>query len=532
VELAWDLPYRSQRQPALGEDVLATSQPLAVQAGMIAFEAGGNAVDAVLAAAIALTVVEPTGNGVGGDALAIVAETDGTIHALNATGRSPARLDAAALREQGGPPFLGWETVTVPGVVSAWAALNERHGRLALADLVRPAVRYARHGFPVPPLTASAWELFAAAVASRQDFATTFLPDGRPPRAGERFAAPEQARTLELIGRTDGESFYRGELAERIVAYAASSGGTLTAEDLAGHQPEWVTPLTVPYAGVTVHEMPPSTQGVAAAVALGVLERTGHGDHDPDGAESAHLEVEAMKLGFADAHRHVGDPETPEAGDVVALLDPARLDDLAGRTDPGRAADPGHGRPWPGGTTYIAAADRDGRLVSYIQSNYFGFGSGLVVPGTGIALHNRGACFVAEAGHPNVVAPGKRPYQTIIPALLSTDDGPFCALGVMGGPMQPQGHLQVLARMLVGGRSPQAAIDAPRWQVDTGRAVHLEEGTPSAVREGLRTRGHEVHDAPRWGVQFGGAQLALRLPSGAGHLAASDPRKDGHAAAR
>lgn len=543
---SWTLPHRSQRQPVLGDDVIATSQPLATQAGMRAFERGGNAVDAALAAAIALVVVEPTSNGIGGDAMAVVAEPDGAVHGLNASGRSPAGLDVERLLERDRLPMFGWDTVTVPGAVSAWAALNQRFGRLPLEELAEPAVRYARHGFPVAPLTAAAWEHARQAFGHREAFAATFLLDGRAPRAGERFACPEQATSLEAIAASGGEAFYRGELAERIVAHAQADGGALAAADLAEHVPRWVEPLTVAFAGMTARELPPNTQGLAAAVALGVLERTDHRELQPDGAASTHLVIEAVKLGLADAHRHVGDPSVtarsgapdraegeapPVDADIDRLLEPSRLDELAGRIDPDRAGDPGHGRPWPGGTVYLAAADREGMVVSYIQSNYVSFGSGVVVPGTGIALHNRGACFVREEGHPNRVAAGTRPYHTIIPGLLTDGSDPFAAFGVMGGPMQPQGHAQVLGHWLAHGANPQAAVDTPRWRVGTGREVHLEGGISEEVAAGLRDRGHDIHDEERWDEQFGGAQIAARS-SGGGWLGASDPRKDGYAAAR
>jgi gamma-glutamyltranspeptidase / glutathione hydrolase len=538
VEIGWELPYRSQRQPALGEDVVAASQPLATQAGMAMFERGGNAVDAAIAAAAALTVVEPTGNGIGGDAFAIVAES-GRLHGLNASGRAPADIDIERLSALEAMPVLGWDPVTVPGAISAWVALRDRFGRLDLADILGPAIRCARDGFAVSPLTAAAWRRAEEVYAGRDDFAAAFLPGGRAPRAGERFALPDQAETLAEIAKTDGRSFYEGRLAERIAAHAAAGGGALTVEDLAAHAPTWDPPLALDYGEVTVHELPPNGQGVAALLALGILARAD--SHEPGSGDSVHLEVEAMKLAFAELARHVGDPGFMRLTAAEMLAD-ARLSELASRIDATRALD-GPAVSGGGGTVNLVAADRDGMMVSYIQSNYMGFGSGVVVPGTGIALHNRGAGFVTDPDHPNGVAPGKRPLHTIIPGFLSSGGVPVMAFGLMGGAMQPQGHLQLVRRVVDEGENPQAAVDAPRWRLAGGAGtgsgaratgpwtVHLEEGVDAQVGEALRSRGHRIV-VERWGDPgFGGAQLALALPSGT-YLAASDPRKDGHAAAR
>ncbi len=554
---SWELPYPSRRQPVLGDDVIATSQPLATQAGMAVFEAGGNAVDAALAAAITLTVVEPTSNGIGGDAFAIVREGGGAVHGLNASGRAPAGLDGERLRARPAMPVRGWDTVTVPGAVSAWTALSERFGRVPFPTLFESAVRHARDGFPVAPLTAASWARAADAYADRADFAAAFLPDGRAPGPGERFRHRDQAATLEAIAATGGETFYRGELAERIAAHAASEGGSLAADDLDRHEPGWVAPLALGYGEATVHELPPNGQGIAALIALALLERRGAHGLPPGTGAAIHLEAEAMKAAFVDVHAVVADPAImPEEGpgSVADLLDPGRLDDRAAGLDPGRAADAPASPPRPGGTVYLAAADRDGRCVSYIQSNYMGFGSGIVVPGTGIALQNRGAGFVTAAGHPNVVAPGKRPFHTIIPGLVTWPDGTALTFGVMGGPMQPQGHVQVIRRVVDAHENPQAAIDAPRWRVDGGAitalapgygdsggggrrpserpgwSLHLEEGADPAAAEELRARGHDVVVEAARSPGFGGAQAVLARR--AGHVGASDPRKDGHAAAR
>jgi gamma-glutamyltranspeptidase / glutathione hydrolase len=527
--LAMDAPSprptpSAARQPLLADRVVATSQPLAAQAGLSMLQRGGNAVDAAIATAMALTVVEPTSNGIGGDAFAIVADETG-VHGLNAAGRSPAALDVQRLLTLDEMPLRGWDAVTVPGAVSAWAALSQRFGRLSLTEVAEPAIRYARDGFLVGPITAAAWSRSAQVFGGDPDFVRAFLPGGRAPRTGERFALPDAATTLGRIAASDGEDFYRGELAERMAAHAAGAGGALRLDDLAQHEPEWVATVTVPYRDRVVHELPPNGQGIAALIALGILARTDVADHDPGSAAAIHLQAEAMKLAFADAHAHVADPAAMRI-DPRALLEPAYLDARARLIDPDRAADPSHGRPAPGGTVYLATADDEGRMVSFIQSNYHGFGSGIVVPGTGISLQNRGAGFSTVAGHPNVVAPAKRPFHTIIPALTERGGEPELAFGVMGGPMQPQGHVQVLARIVDHGADPQAASDAPRWRVDAGLHLALEDGFTPGVAADLARRGHVLHRDLGMGG-FGGAQLIQRL--GTGWIAGSDHRKDGQA---
>ncbi len=519
----WDLPYASRRQPVLADNVVATSQPLAASAGLAMLAAGGNAVDAAVATAAALTVVEPTSNGIGSDLFALV--WDGRrLHGLNASGRSAAALDPEPLL--GAPmPLRGWDAVTVPGAVSGWAALAQRFGRLGLDQLLAPAIAYAEDGFPVSPITAAAWARAATIFADSPDFAP-FLPGGGAPVAGQRFAFPAQGRTLRAIAASGGDDFYRGTLAERIAAHAKAGGSPLSGEDLAAHVVDWVQPLAQRWDDVVLHEIPPSGQGIAAAQALALLAETDLADHAADSADAVHLQAEAMKLAFADAHRHVADPAhmLVEAAD---LLDPAYLRERAAGIDPQRAGDPEHGVPRPGGTVYLCAADAEGRMVSLIQSNYQGFGSGVVVPETGISLQNRGAGFSTERGHPNQLAPAKRPFHTIIPGFLTSSDGaPRMAFGVMGGPMQPQGHVQMVLRTTTWGQNPQAASDAPRWRVESGRGLALEADVAPAVRAELARRGHEVSaDTDSFG--FGGAQLIAR--AGHGWLAASDHRKDGQA---
>ncbi len=521
----WHFPYPSTRVPVLAANCVATSQPLATQAGLAMLARGGSAVDAILAAAITLTVVEPAMNGIGGDAFAILADGKGGLHGLNASGRSPAGWTPERFAGRTTMPMTGWDCVTVPGAVSAWVALHGRFGRLPFAALFEPAIRYARDGFLVTPAIAEMWQDQVETLGGFVDWSRTFLVDGRAPRPGERFKCPDQAVTLALIAETRGEAFYRGALAEKIAAAAGRDGGAMTLSDLAEHKPEWVTPIAVDYKGVRIHEIPPNGQGLAALIALGVLDRLDTDGLDIDGPEFQHLAIEAIKLGLADARAHVADPAALRFP-IEELLTPAYLDSRARLVNRKRASAPAPGRPREQGTVYLAAADENGMMISYIQSNFRGFGSGIVVPGTGIALHNRGSGFVLEAGHPNQVGPRKRPLHTILPAFATSDGAPLAAFGVMGGMMQPQGHVQVATRLFGRGMNPQAAIDAPRWRVEKDD-VMVEAAWPPAWRESLAGRGHRLVDAGP--LDVGASQIIWRLADG-GYVAASESRRDGQAA--
>jgi len=519
----WEFPYPSYRMPLLARNCVATTQPLAAQAGLSMLQRGGNAVDAALATAIALTVVEPVNNGLGSDAFAIL--WDGReLVGLNASGRSPAGWtpDRFAGPEM---PYDGWNSATVPGAVSAWVALSQRFGELPFDALFEPAIRYAEDGFLVAPVVARIWQRQVERLHDKPGFAETFLPHGRAPRPGEHFRPPDQAETLRKIAETRGESLYRGELAEAIARAAAAGGGFMTMDDLAAHQCDWVKPIHVDFAGHRVHEIPPNGQGIAALIALGILERCDLAGLAPDSAEMLHTQIEALKLGANDAAEHVADADhmavTPEA-----LLDAARLDALARTIRRDERTAPAPRAMAASSTVYLAAADESGMMVSFIQSNYAGFGSGVVVPGTGIALNNRGACFVATPGHPNCVGPRKRPLNTIIPGFVSKDDEPVAAFGVMGGTMQPQGHTQVISRMFVSGQNPQAAIDAPRWRYNEDEgAVWMEASMPKAARDGLAARGHRLVEMPP--LDFGAAQIVRRVAHG--YVAATETRRDGSA---
>jgi gamma-glutamyltranspeptidase / glutathione hydrolase len=523
-------PYPSARAPVMGRNVVATSQPLAAQAGLRMLLKGGNAVDAAVAAAMTLVVVEPSGNGLGSDAFAIL--WDGKeLHGLNASGRSPAAWTPDRFAGRSAMPERGWDSVTVPGAVSAWIALWKRFGTLPLATLAGPAIGYARGGYPVTPMIATLWGRAATLLGGQPGFAECFMPEGRAPKAGEIFRCEAMARSLELIVETEGEAFYHGALAQKMAAHAKAHGGGLSVDDLAAHRVDWCGTISQRFGGSVVHEIPPNGQGIATLIGLGILDAFGVGERPLDDVATLHAAIEATKLAYADLGRFISDPATMDVS-VEALLDPAYLAARAKLIDPARAGDPGHGTPRPGGTVYLTAADASGMMVSYIQSNYMGFGSGVVVPGTGISLQNRGAGFTLQPGHPNEVAPRKRPFHTIIPGFATDTAGaPLMSFGVMGGPMQAQGHLQMALRVLRYGQNPQAAADAPRWRLISGRGIAVEETMPKTIRAGLAEFGHELTVEPLDSVfAFGGAQLILKGADGS-YVAGSDPRKDGQAAA-
>ena len=524
--LDWSLPYPSRRQPVLARNVVATSQPLATQAGLAMLARGGNAVDAAIATAITLTVVEPVSNGIGSDLFAIV--WDGReLAGLNASGRAPAAASISRHTGSAEMPQRGWEPVTVPGAVSGWVALSKRYGRLPFADLFAPAIRYARDGWLVSPVIATQWRRAAAILPHDLGYAEHFLPNGRPPSAGETFSCAPMARTLEAIAATDGEAFYRGPLAQAMTDDAKRHGAPHTPEDFARHACDWVTPLGFDYRGTTVHEIPPNGQGIAALAALGILQSFDPTGEPPDGVAAQHRAIEAMTLAFADTYRHVADRAhmriAPEA-----MLDRAYLASRAKLIDPARAQDFGPGSPPAGGTVYLATGDADGTMVSLIQSNYMGFGSGVVVPGTGISLQNRGAGFSLDPSHANVLEGGKRPFHTIIPGFLTRGGAPLAAFGVMGGAIQPQGHVQTLVRILDHGMNAQAALDAPRWRWNREGTLDLEPSVDPAVGASLAALGHRITSSSDSYFDFGAGQFVVRIDGG--YLAASDPRRDGQAA--
>ncbi len=531
----WSLPYDARRPAVCGSLAVATSQPLAAQAGLEILRRGGSAADAAVATAAAMTVLEPTTNGIGGDAF-VLGIFGGEVIGLNASGRSPARQSRNAFDGRAAMSMRGWGPVTVPGAVSGWVALWKRFGRLPFADLMEPAIRFARDGYLVAPRTADLWARAYPTMSAFAEWKRVFAPNGRAPFAAERVVFPDHARTLESIAKSEGASFYTGELAKAIADAARADGAYLDERDLAAHTSQWVTPVEAPFGSSTMLQIPPNGQGIAAEIARGILDASTanprFADLSPDCADSVHLAAEAMKLAFRTAHREVGDPASmrrkPEE-----LLARDYLAALAAEIDPAKAKDFDHGPPRTGGTILLCTADRDGNMVSLIQSNYTGWGSGIVIPGTGIAMQNRGACFTLERGHVNEYAPSKLPYHTIIPGMLVKRDAkgaaqPHVAFGCMGGYMQPQGQLQIASRLEDHRANPQAALDAPRWQVSEGLRLDLEPGFSDATVAELRARGHEVKIAGEKSITFGRAQCILRVEHG--YVAASDARGDAQAA--
>ncbi len=530
----WKARYPTYRTPVFARNVVATSQPLAAQAGLRMLAAGGSAVDAAIAAAAALTIVEPVSNGLGSDAFAIV--WDGReLHGLNASGTAPAAWDTAYFKRKhgGNYPQRGWDTVTVPGAISAWAALHEKFGKLPFADLLAPAIELAERGHGVASIVQQKWAAQVPELSSQPGFAQTFMPRGRAPEVGERFVFADAGRTLRRIAETRGRDFYEGQTAEALVAHARDNGGSMSLADLAGYRPDWCGTIQKDYRGFTLHEIPPNGQGIAALMALGILSNFDMAQYPPDSVETRHLQIEAMKAAFADVYRYVADIRHMKEVTPAHLLDDAYLAQRARRISMDKATDFAHGMPPSGGTIYLTAADASGMMISFIQSNYQGFGSGVVVPGVGVSLQNRGYCFSLDESHPNCVAPGKRPFQTIIPAFLMKDGAPQMSFGVMGGNMQPQGHMQTLTRMLDHRQNPQAACDAPRWKVQRGLNVDIEPTMEPSVIEALRQRGHHLGMTTDAYMDFGSGQFIWRLTDDMedGYAAASDSRRDGHAAA-
>jgi gamma-glutamyltranspeptidase/glutathione hydrolase len=527
-DLDYSQPYTSARSPVMGSNMVACSQPLAAQAGLDMLRKGGNAVDAAIAAAMVLTVVEPTGCGIGSDAFAIV--WDGKkLQGLNASGRSPKAWTPEYFAGQTEMPQRGWGAVTVPGAVSAWVALSERYGKLPFATLAEPAIGYAQDGYQVTPIIAELWRRGAQLLKDQPGFAACFLQGSKAPKAGEKITLKDHAKTLQAIAASKGESFYRGELAQAIIAHANANGSVMSLEDLATHSVDWIDTLSVPYAGAVVHELPPNGQGIATLSGLTLLEALGVGEHPVDSVETVHPVLEAMKLALADLDEHVAD-ESHMRLRSAQLLDPAYLMDRASLVGD-QAANPGHGSPKAGGTVYLSAADESGMMISFIQSNYMGFGSGVVVPGTGISLQNRGAGFTLDPDHVNAVAPGKRPFHTIIPGFVMNADGtPLMSFGLMGGPMQAQGHLQMMMRILRYKQNPQAAADAPRWRLEAGLKVAVERSFDPQVVAALKAKGHDIEvEEPSGVFAFGGAQIIQRTAHG--YVGGTDPRKDGLVAA-
>ncbi|MGY0661252.1 gamma-glutamyltransferase family protein [Bordetella bronchiseptica] len=532
MKFDWNNPYPSTRIPVFARNVVATSHPLAAQAGLRILALGGNAADAAVASAATLALVEPASNGLGSDCFALV--WDGArLHGLNASGTAPAAWSPGYFqrKHQGAIPLRGWDSVTIPGCVAGWASLHDKLGSLPFADVLAPAIEYAERGFAVPPTVQRRWADQVDPLRSLPGFAEHFLPHGRAPEVGEHFVLAGAAATLRRIAASGGRDFYEGETAQKLVAHAQAHEAALTLGDLRDYAPQWVEPISQAYRGHALHQLPPNGQGLAALIALGIVEHFDLASRPAEHPDTQHILIEAMKLAFADVHAHVADAAHMRIR-VEQLLDPAYLAERARLIDLRRARVYNAAQAPQGGTVYLACADRNGMMVSFTQSNYMGFGSGIVVPGTGISLQNRGCCFSMDPDHPNVVGGGKRPFHTGIPAFLTQDGAPLMSFGIMGGNMQPQGHLQALVRMLDYRQQPQAACDAPRWKWNRGLSVDIEAAMPAQVTDALRARGHIVEVAAPAGKDFGSGQFIWRQgdPAVDGYVAASDSRRDGLAA--
>lgn len=537
MKFNYQFPYTSTRLPLFARNVVSASHPLAAQAGLRMMLKGGNAVDAAVAAAAVITLTEPVSCGLGSDAFAILWDGE-ELHGLNSSGPAPAAWTLEYFKRKYGqdaktPPKRGVDSVTVPGAVAGWVALSDRFGKLPFADLLEPAIEVAERGHLISVVVQQKWAAAAPELRSQPGFAQSFLPWGRAPQVGELFHFKNAARGLKAIALTKGQALYGGEIAEAIERFAEDHGGKITAADLANFRPEWVKPMTQDYRGYTLHEIPPNGQGIAALIALGILSNFDMASHKVDSADSQHLQIEAIKLAFADLYRYVADPRYMELP-PEKMLDPGYLASRAKLIDARKAQNFKAGNPVRGGTIYLTAADENGMMISFIQSNYTGFGSGVVEPTYGISLQNRGHGFstdLRDQNPANMVLPGKRPFQTIIPAFLTKDGQPVMSYGVMGGNMQPQGHMQTLVRMLDYCQNPQTACDAPRWRFNTGLSINVEAAMNGGTVQELLARGHQLDVINDSYQDFGAGQFIWRMgdPAVHGYQAASDPRRDGQA---
>ncbi len=512
--------------------MVASCQPLATQAGVKMLSQGGNAIDAAIATAAALNVVQPMATGIGGDAFALVyLNKSNELKALNASGRAPYAASLEKLRNLGYKqmPPDGIHTVTVPGALDGWCTLLDKYSNMGLAQVLAPAIDLAERGFPVTEITAHQWQMNSAKLLANASAARTYLIDGRAPEPGEIFVQPDLARTFKKIAKQGRDAFYRGEIARAIVACSRENRGAITLKDLNDHTSTWVKPISVTYRGYDVYQCPPNGQGLIVLLALNILEGYDLQSLGHNSADYLHLLIEAIRLSFADAGRYVADPDFVDIP-LMELLAKPYTEQRRGLINMNKAiAGAKAGAPnAQGDTVYVAAADGEGNSVSFINSIYEGFGSGIVVDGTGICLHNRGSMFSLVEGHPNCIEPHKRPYHTIIPAMAFKDDALFLALGVIGGLMQPQGQLQVLLNIIEFGMDVQTALDAPRFRYIQGDEATFEKGIPAGVLRELANKGHRIMeiDDP-YSQKFGGGQAIMLHPSTGAFIAGSDPRKDG-----
>lgn len=523
--------YASRRNLVYGhKGMIGSASPLASQVGLEILKKGGNAIDAAIATSAALTVVEPSGNGIGGDAFVLV-WFEGQMYGLNASGAAPDLMTSESIVKKGYQEIskFGLDPVSVPGIPSGWVALSEKFGNLPLTEVLEPAAKIAEEGFPVASNVARLWKryykIYSAALKDYPVLKTwfdVFCPDGRPIEAGELWSSKGHAKALREIAQTNGESFYRGKIADEIDAFSREYDGYIRKEDLEKHQVEWVDPISTNYRGYDVWELPPNGIGVIVLMALNILENLDL--KGKDDVDTYHKQIEAIKLAFSDGIEHIADPKAMKIK-LEAMLSKEyakERSELIGE----EALTPAPGELDKSGTVYFAAADKDGNMVSYIQSNYTGFGSGTVLPGWGISLHNRGCQFTLEKGHPNCLTPGMRPYHTIIPGFLTQGDTAIGPFGVMGGPLQPQGHMQLVSSMIDFHLNPQDALDAPRWQWIKGKQIQVEPSMPFHVTEALMRKGHEV-EVVNETIMFGRGQIILRDKNGV-LVGGTEPRSDGY----
>lgn len=526
--------YPSRRTVTYGaRGMVCAAQPLAAQAGLDIIKQGGNAFDGILAAAACMMLTEPMSCNMGGDGFAILCH-EGKLYGLNASGPAPMLLSIDALKAAGHTemPRLGWGAVTVPGVTSGWAEINRRFGRLPLTEILKPAISYARDGFPVAPVASrlwkNAWRNLKRETPEEHfnTWAEVFAPDGHAPEAGTLFKAPAFAETLEELARTNCESFYRGAIADEIDAFSKKTGGYIRKDDLAAYHAEWVEPITTNYRGFDVWELPPNGHGLVVLMALNILEGFDlSGGHE--NPEVLHRIIESLKLAFADGKRYISDPKAMKT-EVKRLLSKEYAEKrraLIGK----EAMDPMAGDPYCGDTVYLCAADGEGNMISYIQSTFAGFGSGISLPGTGIVFQNRGNGFTMDETMDNCVAPGKRPYHTIIPGFLTKDGKPLGPFGVMGGFMQPQGHVQVIVNTVDYHMNPQECLDAPRFQWVGEKKVQLEREVPAHIAQKLADMGHQV-EIVNSNLGMGRGQIIWRMDDGT-LVGGTEPRADGTIAA-
>ena len=531
--MASQYSFASRRSAVMSSrGIVATSQPLAAQAGMSMLQQGGNAIDAAVATAAALNVVEPMSTGLGGDVFALVyLRGDKQPRALNASGRAPYATSLETLQKLGHRrmPNTGIHSVTIPGALDGWCSMLENYGTMSLAQVLAPAIQLAEAGFPVTEIIAHTWKMNSARLRLNASAARTYLPAGKAPEPGHIFMQPDLARTLRKIAAGGREVFYRGEIAAAIVACSEQNGGCITMRDFSDHCSSWVTPISTGYHGYEVYQCPPNGQGLIVLLALNILEGIDLQALGHNSADYLHFLIEAIKLAFADGVRYVADPDFADlpVKDLLSKSYSERRKNLIDKSRAARTARAGALNTTED-TIYLAVTDRDGNSVSFVSSLYQPFGSGIVVPGTGICLQNRGSLFSFQANHPNRIEPHKRPYHTIIPAMVFRDGDLFLSFGVMGGFMQPQGHVQVLLNIVHFGMDAQAALDAPRFRYLRGRECAFEPGIPTSVLEQLSDRGHlATHLNDRYCQQFGGGQVIMVHPFSKTLVAGSDPRKDG-----